>query len=93
MTLMAKLNKEMAMGGGPGGAAIPRKSMQYLKPGEKIVGAFQSCLHLPFHSPVTARESRLTFYQKRPFSLEPFAMHIAFTSIYMSRWLYPISKI
>lgn len=39
MTLMAKLNKEMAMGGGPGGAAIPRKSMQYLKPGEKIVGA------------------------------------------------------
>lgn len=39
MTLMAKMNKEMAMGGGPGGAAIPRKSMQYLTGGEKIVGA------------------------------------------------------
>lgn len=39
MTLMAKMNKEMNMGGGPGGAAIPRKSMQYLKQGEKIVGA------------------------------------------------------
>ncbi len=37
--LTAQLNKELAMGGPPGGAAQPTKKLQYLKNGDRIVGA------------------------------------------------------
>lgn len=39
MGLTAQLNKEIQMGGGPGGAAQPTKKLQYLKNGDRIVGA------------------------------------------------------
>lgn len=39
MGLTAQLNKEIMMGGGPGGAAVPTKKLQYLKNGDRIVGA------------------------------------------------------
>ncbi len=37
--LTAQLNKELAMGGPPGGASQPTKKLQYLKNGDRIVGA------------------------------------------------------
>lgn len=39
MGITAQLNKDMAMATGPGGASVPRKALQYLKGGDKIVGA------------------------------------------------------